>query len=333
MRTILISKLVVLALFLAGCSDGQVEVKYRGEVMGTTWAVKVNSSEGYSQEVADAIQSELSLIDTLMSNWKQDSDVSRFNRAQLNTCTTVSPLTLAVVLVGKRIHGLSEGAFDVTMSPLIDLWGFGTDARNSAIPEKEAIEATMAHVGSQHLIVQDNELCKRDVPINLNLSALAKGFAVDRAANYLDIQGYESYLVEVGGELRARGENGQGRPWTVGIEQPTDNLATINIQAALPVLNSAVATSGDYRNFFVSEEARYSHLINPATGYPVDHNAASVTVLKESSMEADAWATALLVLGPARGLEIANELGLAAMIILRTEQGYETITSTSWPLN
>lgn len=317
---------------LSGCfGDGSVEVKYRGSAMGTSWIVKVNSSEGYSAELAEQIQEELDLVDSLMSNWIETSDVQRFNDAEPDSCVAVSSPTQLVMLFSQRVHSLSSGAFDITISPLIELWGFGTEFVEAELPLEEDIEAQRQNVGMSHIRVNAKELCKSDVPVQVNLSAVAKGYAVDRVAELLDTKELTNYLIEVGGELRARGENGRGSYWVVGIEQPSDNLGLSTVQTALPLIDSAVATSGDYRIFFEADEVRYSHIIDPTTGYPVTHNAASVTVIADSSMAADAWATALLVLGPESGIELANEKGLKALMILRAEEGFSVRTSESWP--
>lgn len=331
MRLILSWLLLFFAVFLVGCEKGPIEVKYRGQAMGTTWSVKINSEFGYSSKLAEEIQAELDAIDSLMSNWKETSDITRFNNAELNSCTEVSAQTLAVVLVSQRIATLSRGAFDISISPLIELWGFGTEFKSNDPPAGEDIEEYLSRTGLINFYLTDNELCKRNVPLELNLSGVAKGYAVDRVASLLDNQRFQNYLVEVGGELRARGENGRETPWLVAVEQPSDELGLVNYQVAIPLLDQAVATSGDYRNFYKVDDVRYSHIINPSTGYPVSHNAASVTVLAKSSMEADAWATALLVLGPEEGIEIAAKQNLKVMMILRGESGFNVIKSDDWP--
>lgn len=327
------ASLALLLLFgVASCSgDRSVEVKYRGSAMGTSWTVKVNSNEGYSASLAEEIQAELDLVDSLMSNWKDTSDIQRFNNADPESCVAISPPTHLVMLFSQRMHDLSSGAFDITVSPLIELWGFGTEFLEPKVPSAEEIAAKLEKTGMSHIRVSDTELCKTELSVEINMSGVAKGYAVDRVADLLDTKELVNYLVEVGGELRARGENGRGSFWTVGIEQPSENLAVSTVQTALPLIDSAVATSGDYRIFFMEDDVRYSHIIDPTTGYPVVHNAASVTVLADSSMAADAWATALLVMGPDTGLEIANERGLQVLMILRTEEGFGVLTSESWP--
>ena len=300
--------------------------------MGTSWSVKVNAPTGFNAELNQAIQAELDLIDNLMSNWKDNSDINRFNRSELNSCTEVSSSTLAVVLLAQRISSLSNGAFDISIGPLIDLWGFGTEILASdEAPDDEEIKKVLDTTGIEHMYLTDTELCKRNTPIHLNVSGLAKGYAVDRVANLLQEQGFSNYLVEVGGELRGQGVNGRGKVWTVGVEQPNDELGANQVLTAVQLKDGAVATSGDYRNFYTLENQRYSHIIDPTTGYPVTHNAASVTVRANNSIEADAWATALLVLGPETGIEVADKKDLAVLMILRNSNGFDTVTSESWP--
>ena len=299
--------------------------------MGTSWSVKTSSDTGYDAELNHAIQSELDLVDNLMSNWRDDSDISRFNLSELNSCTEVSMPTLAVVLLAQRISSLSEGAFDISIGPLIDLWGFGTETLDGdEAPDGEEIKKVLETTGIEHMYLTDTELCKRNTPLQLNVSGLAKGYAVDRVANLLNEQGFNNYLVEVGGELRGQGVNGRGKVWTVGVEQPNDELGANQVVTAVQLRDAAVATSGDYRNFYTLENQRYSHIIDPIKGYPVTHSAASVTVLASTSIEADAWATALLVLGPEKGIKIADQKGLAVLMILRNTEGFNTVTSESW---
>jgi len=325
--------LVVLFLAaLAGCDSSlPIEVKYRGQVMGTSWSVNVNSALGYDEELNQAIQNELDLVDGLMSNWKAESDISRFNDSALNSCTKVSTSTLAVVLFAQRISSLSDGAFDISLGPLIDLWGFGNgEVGGEMHPSEGDIEAALAVTGINHLYLTDTELCKRNTPIHINVSGLAKGYGVDRVASLLSEQGFDNYLVEVGGELRGQGVSGRGVVWTVGVEQPTDGLGVGQVLAAVELKDGALATSGDYRNFYTLDDQRYSHIIDPTTGYPVTHNLASVTVRANTSIEADAWATALLVVGPEAGMIIAEQKNLAVFMVLRNQQGFDVLASQSW---
>ena len=323
--------LVVVGLAYIAFPQGAYEIKYRGRTMGTTWSVKIHSDQKYDPEIANAIQSELDFVEHLMSNWREESDVSRFNRSEINSCTSANVVTLAVVVTSQRISDLSDGAFDVTIGPVIDLWGFGSKFNKQNIPEQEDVDEALARTGLQSMYVTDDQICKRDKNVELNVSGIAKGYAVDRVAMKLDSLKLNNYLVEVGGELKAQGLNGRGTYWTVGVEQPNHDLLAAGYRTAVPLVNTAIATSGDYRNFFEVSGSKYSHIIDPTTGYPVTHNLASVTVLASSSMEADAWATALLVLGPEKGMEIAKLQSLAVLMIVRKDEGFEIQASENWP--
>lgn len=327
-----VGTILCLCFLLSGCVKEPIEVKYRGQVMGTSWSVKVNSNTGYDSELNGSIQGELDLVDKLMSNWKAESDISRFNTSEPDSCTEVSAPTLAVVILAQQMANLSEGAFDISLGPLIELWGFGTEIQTEGTqPSKDDIFETLATTGLEYLYLTDTELCKRNVPLTINVSGLAKGYAVDRVATLLNQREFDNYLVEVGGELRGKGVNGRGVAWTVGVEQPGDGLITGEVITAVELKDGAVATSGDYRNFYTLDDQRYSHIIDPTTGYPVNHSAASVSVLATTSIEADAWATALLVLGPDKGMAIANQKELAVLMVLRSDQEFEVVTSNAWP--
>ena len=327
-----VSGLLVALWLLVSCApDPRKEITYRGTSMGTSWSVKVFSDQGYSEALANDIQTALDEIDNQMSNWIPDSDISRFNALEPEACTQISTNTKVVLRVAEKLAALSEGAFDITVAPLVDLWGFGVSAQVTAAPSDEAIRDARSAMGMSEFSYVDGELCKHMTDVQLNVSALAKGYGVDRVAAMLDAQAYMNYLIEVGGELRANGVNGREKIWTVGVEQPDDGLMPMNLQYALPLENSAVATSGDYRNFFQHDGQRYSHILDPTTGYPVTHTAASVTVVSSSAIVADAWATALLVLGPEQGMAIAHEQGLAVMMIFRDGQGFATEFSDAWP--
>ena len=318
-------------LLLAACDSQPVEVKYRGQVMGTSWSVKLNSEFGYDAELDKAIQAELDLVDARMSNWKSDSDISRFNDSELNTCTEVSTPTLAVVLFAQRAFNLSDGAFDISLGPLIDLWGFGAEETiEDSAPSASDIEAALELTGIDNLYLTDTALCKRNTPVYINVSGLAKGYGVDRVASLLSDKNFDNYLVEVGGELRAKGINGRDQVWSVGIERPDDRLVASQVVTAVKLGDAALATSGDYRNFYALDDQRYSHIIDPKTGYPVTHNLASVTVRASTSIEADAWATALLVAGPEKGMALAEKKNLAVLMVRRNEHGFDVSTSSNW---
>lgn len=316
--------LFALALLLAGCFDKTGETRrLSGETMGTAYhvvAVDVPARVGEA-DLAAAVEGALAAVSASMSNWDAGSEVSRFNAGADTEPVEISAAFAHVMEGANRIHALSGGRFDVTLSPLIDLWGFGARSPDAAIPPDAAIGAARAHVGQGRLLKLENgHLAKTDPELSVNLSAIAKGYGNDAVAEALRGLGIDNYLVEIGGDLVAAGRNEQGEDWRIGIETPG---ATRSVEMVLPVTDLGMATSGDYRNFFEEGGARYSHVIDPTTGRPVTHRVTSVTVLAEDGMMADGWATAMMVLGDEAGMRIAREQDLAVLFISRSGDGAE----------
>nr|WP_305908142.1 FAD:protein FMN transferase [Methylomarinum sp. Ch1-1]MDP4520954.1 FAD:protein FMN transferase [Methylomarinum sp. Ch1-1] len=230
----------------------------------------------------------------------------------------------------KQVHEQSHGAFDVTVGPLVNLWGFGPDPMNFVAPPAEQIAEKLQVIGSEHLSLNESEnSVRKDIAaLYIDLSGLAKGYAVDRVALLLEERGIRHYMVEIGGEIRLKGQNIQGEPWRIAIEKPTADSRMI--QKVLPISDIAMATSGDYRNFFEVDGVRFSHTIDPRNGRPITHKLASVTVLSETSMVADAWATALMVLGPTQGLQLAEQQHIPALFIIKTDVGFIEKSSSAF---
>ena len=293
--------------------------------MGTTFAVTVvgRVSDSVAERLREDIEVTLADVDGAMSTYDPDSELSRFNRWQRTDWFALSPPTFEVFRQAQEVSRLTRGAFDVTVAPLVNAWGFGAAGPAASLPTDTEVTALLANVGETMLEMDHDppRIRKSRPAVQSDLSALAKGFAVDRVADLLDRgdDGVEGYLVEVGGEVRTRGRNEDGHPWRVGIERPVDGPSSI--QRVLELTDAALATSGDYRNYFEREGRRYSHTIDPRTGYPVDHRLVSVSVVDASCMRADALATALEVLGPEEGLALALEQGLAAFLITREADG------------
>lgn len=316
---------VPLLLLLVGCDKPAPEpLSLAGPTMGTSYLVKLSAlPDGVTMAV---VRSEVALtlerVNQEMSGWIADSELARFNRDAASDWFPVSAETAKVVTEAGRISTLSGGAFDVTVSPLINLWGFGTTQRNQPEPEQQALEAARAHVGYHKLIVRTSPPAfkKLDPALTLNLAAIAKGYGVDAVAAALDGLGITDYLVEVGGEVYGKGQRPDGRPWQIGIERPTFSSRTV--QRVVSLTGRAMATSGDYRNFRDIGGRRVSHTIDPRTGRPISHRLASVTVIAASCMEADGLATALMVLGPEAGLALADREGIAALLIVRDVDGF-----------
>ena len=302
-------------------------VAFGGQTMGTTWEVKLAGPGLGPQEIrqaAGAAESALAEVVSLMSNWEADSEISRFNAHSSLAPFTVSPPTLEVVSAAQAISEETEGAFDITVGPLVEAWGFGADPRPGQAPDARTIQSLREQVGFQRLeiIPEQSALQKRNPALQVDLSAIAKGYGVDRVAEALEALGHRDYLVEVGGELRASGRKTTGQPWRVAIERPSDGYRAI--QEVLELRENAMATSGDYRNFYEEAGQRFSHTVDPRSGAPITHGLASVTVVDPSAMQADAWATALSVLGPEAGYSLAEQEALPAYFIIREDAGFST---------
>jgi thiamine biosynthesis lipoprotein len=289
--------------------------------MGTTYTVKVALPEGRVAwgVTADEIARIVAAVDGRMSTYKADSELSRLNRAPTLGPVPLSSSLHAVLQAAMGVYVASGGVFDVTVGPLVNLWGFGPTGRRRSPPNAKAVAAALAHTGARHLGLGTSQpSLKRGIPgLAIDLSGIAAGYAVDRVAAFLEDQGATDYLVDLGGEMKARGHNAKGLPWRVGIERA--DAAGHGVEFVVGLTGGVgLATSGDYRNFFVAAGKRYSHIIDPRTGYPVDHGAAAVTVIAPTAMAADAWATALLVLGPKAGLGLAERVGIEASFAVVT---------------
>lgn len=297
---------------------------FEGPTMGTTFAVRVVAHElgaGRTAALRAALERTLARVDERMSTWRPDSEVSRFNRARTTDRFPVSADTLAVFRHALEISELTGGAFDVTVGPLVDAWGFGPAGAPAAFPTARDVERLRRRVGYRRLRIDlaASSVRKLEPRLESDLSALAKGYAVDQVAERLQAEGFDSYLVEVGGEVRAGGRSPRGDAWRVGIERPA--VGPPAVQRLVRLRDRALATSGDYRNYHELDGRRVAHTIDPRSGRPVDHGLASVSVVDPLCVRADAIATALGVLGPDAGFELAVEQGWAALLIVRRDDG------------
>jgi thiamine biosynthesis lipoprotein len=310
-------------LLIGACGDAAARddpIVITGPTMGTTYAVKLYDASGNVDTAAlqSRIDALLERINDQMSTWRPDSELSRFNNSQDPGWFPVSAETAYVVKAAAAISALSDGAFDVTVGPIVNLWGFGPEGSNTGPPSEQEIEKTMDRVGYRQLNVRasPSALRKQHSDVYVDLSAIAKGFAVDEVTRLLGDQGIQSYLVEIGGELRARGSKPDGSFWNVGIERPLSGERSV--QSVVALREAAIATSGDYRNYVEKDGKRYSHTINPRTGRPIAHGLASVSVITASAMRADALATAIMVMGPEEGYQLAVREALAVQLIIRS---------------
>ena len=317
---------------LAGEAPRGGTLELAGATMGTRWSLKLHAPEIDSaarSRLESEVQATLDRVEGLMSTWDPDSELSRLNRHPEASPFPVSPATAGVLDVARRVSDLTGGAFDVTVRPLVSAWGFGATDRAPVPPDPAELEALRDRVGYRLLRIDlpTGRVSKARPDVEIDLSAIAKGFGVDEAARTLLERGHRNFLVEVGGELRASGLRSDGRPWRVAIERP--DAAGRAIHRVVGLTDRALATSGDYRNYYERDGRRFSHLIDPRTAAPVTHDLASVSVIHESATWADALATALSVLGPEEGAALAEREGLAVHFIVRGAGGALRSESTS----
>ena len=314
----------LLALFfLVGCDRQIPPIQLGGDIMGTTWGVSYieGPPELTPRQVQAGVEALLARVNLSMSTYRTDSEISEFNAVDTQTWFSSSAEFFAVLKAALDVGQKSKGAYDVTVGALVDLWGFGPGNMIEDPPAKDEIADLMSGVGQANLRldVQNGRILKQS-NLSVDVSSLAKGYAVDRVAEWLSAQGVSRYMVEVGGEMRLSGLSGRGDPWRIAIEQPKVSDRAIAI--TLSLTDVSIATSGDYRNYFEAEGRRYSHSIDPRTGYPVTHDLVSVTVVHQSCMMADAWATALTVLGAKDAMAVAQAQGLAVYFIRRLDDEF-----------
>lgn len=287
--------------------------------MGTSYSIVIVNPKNISvdkEKIQNEIKQLLTNFNQQVSTYIPDSQISQFNNLESTEWYKVSDDFFSIAQAAQDVGKLSNGAFDISISPLVDLWGFGPSKRND-VPDAKQIKEVVSQIGYQRLELNSDtkSLRKTQGNLRIDLSAIAKGFAVDKVSDLLINNNLPNHLVEIGGELRASGVNHTGKKWRIAIEQP--DLTTNITQKGLEITNRAVATSGDYRNYFVENGERRSHIIDPKTGYPIKHKLASVTVLHESAALADAYATALLVMGNVKGKDFVKDNNLDVLMIIR----------------
>lgn len=313
---------------LAACSDSPRERPVQelvGSTMGTTFSIKIVAPPENIDlpELQRDIEAVLDGINVTMSTYLSDSELSRFNASEGLDWVDVSPELCHAIEAAQVVSEFTDGAFDVTVGPLVNLWGFGPTESAYEPPGNDTITMAMQDIGYTKLHVDCSvpALRKESPGVYVDLSAFAKGHAVDEVAELLDARALPDYLVEIGGEMRMRGTNARGELWAIAVETP--DRAGRSVQTVMRLTDSAMATSGDYRNYFQHDGRFYSHTIDPRTGYPVNHNGASVTVVADTAAFADAAATALLVLGPDAGMNLAERESIAAYFLLRLGSEFE----------
>lgn len=319
---------LLLGLTLAGCSKQTLEA-FSGPTMGSTYSIKYVSAPGVPPKAQLQAETEAILadLDRQLSTWRSDSDVQRFNELPAGGCQRMPADLLELVAAGARLSVETEGALDLSLQPLLELWGFGAHSRGEQVPSAEQIEAARALTGLHQLRTRDGQLCK-EVALQLDFNSIAAGYAVDLVAERLQQLGVTSYLVEITGELRAQGRKPDQQPWLIAIEAPLEGERTA--QRVLELDGLAVSTSGDYRNYFERAGRRYSHILDPRSGLPIGHNLAAVTVVDPSALRADGLSTALMVLGPQAGFEFAQQHGIAALFVVREGVGFSSRSSAAF---
>lgn len=315
----------LLFLLLGSCTRQPDSLRFEGMQGTALWHVTVSDppADVSLQELEQGVSTAFSHSSKLIASWDKTSEISRFNQYSGTDWHPVSPELATVVATALELSRQSDGAYDVTVGPLIELWGFSAEnADHDSVPSQEKVDATRARVGYQKLEVrmQPPALRKSRADLHVELASLADGFAADLAGEYLESKGIHHYMVEIAGEIRTRGSSPRGDAWHIAIEKPQEIGRAV--QQALNLHDAGLATSGDYRNFFMEGGKRYSHTLDPHTGYPITHQLASVSVIADNGMLADAYATLLMALGEEKGKAFAEEQGLAAYFIQRTDDSF-----------
>ncbi|WP_018928153.1 MULTISPECIES: FAD:protein FMN transferase [Pseudomonas] len=314
---------------LSGCGNGDSLERFDGPTMGSSYSIQYVRHAGLPApaEVRVQVEKILSDVDRQMSTYRSDSDIERFNNLPANHCQTMPAPILELVRVGERLSLQSDGSYDLTVEPLLNLWGFGPQAREEKVPSAEALAEVQQRVGHNHLRIEGDQLCK-DAAVEVDFNSIAAGYAVDTIAAELEALGIHDYLAEATGELKAVGKKLDGSPWHIALEEPRDDQQVA--ERIIAVDGYGVSTSGDYRNYFEQGGRRYSHTFDARTGTPVLHTLASVTVIHPSALMADGLSTLLLILGPERGWDYAQTHDIAAFFVIRADTGFVTRTNQAF---
>jgi thiamine biosynthesis lipoprotein len=309
---------LLLGATLVACQTGEDETLLSGDVQGTTYHIKMvlDGLPVDQTELKRAVDAVYDDIDLKLSNYREDSEISRINRAATTDWLTVSPELAELVDIARQVHDKTDGCYDLTVKPLFDLWGFSR--HQTRVPTDAEIAAVLPHIGMDKLEVDvpGRRLRKKDPALRIDLSSIAQGYTVGRVAGLLEAKGIQNYLVEIGGEMQVKGRKANGKPWRVAVEKPTPYTREVErILDVHQMEGTAIMTSGTYRNFFEEGGKTYSHILDPRTGRPVDHHLLSTTVLHPDPTWADAWSTALLCLGEQKGYAIAERERLKALLI------------------
>ncbi len=325
------------SLALAGCVMPPLrETLLSGQTMGSAWTVKIAGElPATAEELRAGTQARFDAVNLALSTYRADSALSRFNENDSGQWVDIDPELGAVLSYALGLAEESGGAYDVTVGPLVNLWGFGPDPATRRVPEAAAIEAARARVGWRKVEVAAGQRRARKAPgVRVDLSSLGKGRGVDRVAEYLDGQGVTNYLIDLSGKLRARGVNALGEPWRVAVEAPQADATSDRTpfkSEVIALVNQSVATAGDYRRYFEIDGKHYSHIIDPRTGWPVAHSTVSASAIAADCMQADALATVLMAMSPDDAFALADRRQLPALLIDREGLVYGVRRTGAWP--
>ena len=312
--------LIIFFLLNISCSqEKNYNAQIKGNTMGTYYFIEVIDVpiELKIKNIELEVKNTLKKANKILSNWDKDSEISIINKTNKTTAIKISDELNEVFKTAKEINAKSNGFFDLTLDPIIELWGFGYKSKQmQIIPKDNQIKNILSLIGQKSFLemnFNNNQLIKKNKDIKINLSSIGKGYGIDLIGKKLDQLGINNYIINIGGDILTKGYNSKKENWVIGIENP--NLKEKLIKEIVNLTNKGLATSGDYKNFFTKDGKRYSHIINPKTGKPIMHSTKSVTVIHENSMKADGWATAFLALGSLEGLKIADKEKIAVLFI------------------
>ena len=329
MKKLMLAAVALLGLLTAGCDRQPADngLVLTGKTMGTQWRVSMAGVDAERRdELQSKIQQQLDADDHEISTWKKDSVLSRFNQRRDGQPQPISVNMADIISQSLRIGRLTDGAMDITVGPLVNLWGFGPDPQPLHTPSQAEITAVKALTGLQHLQVierADGAWLQKDLPeLYVDLSTVGEGFATDHLARLMEKEGIHNYLVSVGGAVLTRGHNAAGNAWRVAIQKPTDRENAV--QALVDLQGHGISTSGSYRNYYELDGRRISHVIDPQTGYPVEHRLVSATVIATTALEADGWDTGLMVLGTEKAKALAQREKLAVYLITKSNDGFSS---------
>ncbi len=306
----------------------QREVSITGKTMGTYYSIKIISPRHMNTtSLKQGIDVCLKMVNRSMSCFIPNSEISNFNRTGADKLFKISNDFYQVMQQSEKLFKMTNGAWDGTVKPLVDIWGFGTKKDISRIPDKNTIIKLLSDTGFDKIVIGKKTLLKKKASVTLDLASIAKGYGVDSVGKFLKGSGFKNFVVDIGGEVYASGTKKPGHPWIIGVSRPDENFLSQSLYMKIKLTNQAIATSGDYRNFIEVKGKIFSHIIDPSTGYPIDNGVVSASVIAENCTFADGLATALMVMGHRKGVELVNRLkNTECLIIVKNKDG----SLTSW---